>query len=755
MNPATNGQQHPRTPVTHRAVAPVSKKATLAEAEGEHELPLSSLRPFLVMFTTQLRARWWTGVLAALLIGGGLSWLLFRGPTESIAETTLLAQGPLDKILNLGEAQLAEQRQENILRNHISVMSSNSFRQRLTRAFSASEAAAIQAPYLEAGAEPSEENLMRLIAGKINLARERGRDLFIVRVHHYTADVAVLIANRFASEYVRFVQDEYHEQGRGGLALLEAQASALTEDIRRIETERRAYRKTLGFISLEENQGVIGDRLRRINGALSDVRIQRLSLENQLREAQSASTAATASFDNPVLAAFGSNQALRGELDRLGGQRAVLAAQYGPNHPKMVELENMATGLRRTLGDNFSLALAELQSRVSLAVSSEAKLGEELAEAFNQSLGIDEQAGRFNTLGEELTAKTKAQAALLQHIAQTEVALHMPTNSLRIIDTAYLVDAGFRKKLLFIAVLGLAGFVFLATPLVVHTLDGRLSASADIEHLLGTELLGAVPRVGGVPARDLPHLVRDNVQRAAVDSFLGIVDRIELLSPAGTSKVILITSTLPGEGKSMIASNLAAAFTRIGRRTVLVDCDFRRSAQHAIHGIPETKGLASWAAGDLPFTEDLLTPQGPLGISKLADGSFLLPAGGPDTQPTRYLIAPKFGLLFERLRQKFDVIIVDTPPAGVFQDALLLARFCTTTILVGRHGVARTQQVERALREFEHTAAPASGLVLNAFPPHAAHPSIAYRALSANYGYRRSDRAKNPGSSAKYGSSTG
>jgi polysaccharide biosynthesis transport protein len=726
----------------HEANGAQSMASTMQGVSDAHELTFTKLRQLTRIFMAQVRARWWAGALAALLVGAGLPWLLLRGPTESIAETTLLAQSSLDKILNYGEAQLAEQRQENMLRNHTAVMASNTFLQRLAASFSAAEASAILTPYLKPGTVADEKSLATLLAAKIDVAREHGRDFFVVQARHYNPSISLLLANRFAEKYIGFVQNEYRDNGRAGLGVLEQQAATLTEAIRKLEDQRREYRQTLGFISVEENQSVIGERLRRINVALSEVRIQRVNLETQLHEAKSAAASPTP-FNNPVLASFRNNQSLLIELSRLQSEREVLAAQYGPNHPKMVEVDRTAAALRKNLEQNFQLALTDLQSKVDVALSSEKQLGDEVTAAFNQSLELDRLAGRFNTLGEELAAKTKAQAGLLQHIAQTDVAVQMPASTLRVIDSAYLVKNSLRRRLLLAACLTLGGLAFFAVPLTLHFFDGTLSASTDLERLLGKDLLGAIPRVRKIPIKNRPHIVRDDLDPKIVDSFLGIVDRIEFLSGTSSSKSILVTSTLPAEGKSMFAANLASAFARIGRRTVLVDFDLRRASQQTIHDVPAGKGLLAWPA-DLPFSDNLLAPEGTLGLTKLRDGSYLLPAGGTDDQPSRLLAGARIGLLFQRLRTEFEVVLVDTPPAGVFQDALLLTKFCSGTILLGREGVAHTSQVERLVREFDKTNAPAIGLVLNAFSSHAPHPSMAYRHMGAKYGYRKNGRGKKP-----------
>ncbi len=715
-------------------------------ARNQEELTLSDLGPLVRQLYAQVRARWIAGLLAAALTATAAAWLFFHNPPEYAAETTLLAQNPLDKILNPadgGTADSGQLHEENNLRNHLSVMTSRTFLKRVADSLTPAEAAEVTAPYLRKDQTATPALLLNLVNDKIDIERERGRDFFTITVRHRTPDVAVLLAERITSQYLGFIQDEYRAAGRAATDLLQKQADALSLETRQLEDQRRDYRKTYNLISVEENQSIISERLRRINAALSDVRVQRVGFETQLKQAQADMVTTHTPYNNPVLAAFGNNQALRIELDKMRAQVEVYASEYGPNHPKMVEAKRVLSGLQQTLENNFRLALADLQGKLDLAVASEQQLNNELTAAFSQSLDIDKLASSFNALGDELVAKRKTQASLLQRISQTAVTGKTSSDVMRVIDPPYLKRASFKRQLLLIGlvlVLGLGAFI--ATPLLMHVFDERLSASTDLEAMLGKDLLGAVPRLTRTRAEDRPHLVRDNVDFPSVESFLSVVGQLELLSKKPLPKRILVTSTLPGEGKSMIASNLAATFTRLGRRTLLVDCDFRRPTQSQQHQIAEGRGLLSWAAAGFPPADNLFDLGGALGVLKLPAGTFFLPAGCTDSQPTRYLIAGSMAATFARLGERFDVVVVDTPPAGVFQDALIIAKYCHETVLVARDGKAQTAQVRRIIGEIDKTQSPVLGVVLNAFAPGATHPQMAYRHLADKYGYGYGKDAK-------------
>ena len=709
---------------------------------NQDELTLSDLGPLLRQLIVQIRARWVMGLLSSLVISGLAGWFFFHSPPEFTAETTMLAQSPLDKILSTGNDSTAsasdtsQMSQENNLRNHLSVMTSRTFQKRVLDSLSADERQAVIGPYRKSNGKSEEEQILDLFDDKIDIERERGRDFYTIDVKHRKPDVAVMLAERYTSQYLDYVQSEYRTAAQSATSILQHQADQLSAEMRKIEDQRREYRKTYNLISVEENQSIISERLRRINAALSDVRVQRVGYELQLKQAKEDLDANPTPYNNSVLATFGNTPDLRAKLDATKAERDVLAKEYGPNHPRMIEENGQITGLERSIEGNFQTALADLKSKYELAAASEKQLNLELTSAFNQSLDIDKLASSFNTLGDLLDAKQKTQTELLKRIADTAINGQMPANVMSVVDPAYQKEISLKRQILLgILVLMLALGAFVGTPVMLHLFDERLSASADLESVLGKELLGAVPRLSKTREEDRPHLVRDNVDFNSVEAFLGITGQLDLISGKPLPKRLLITSTLPGEGKSMAASNLASTYTRLGRRTLLVDCDFRRPTQSVVQQVRDGIGLLTWAAAGYPPVSDPHVAGGPLGVVVLPDGTFFLPAGGTDTQPTRLLIAGAMGAIFTQLSETFDVIIVDTPPAGVFQDALILAKYCHETILIARDGKAETNQVQRVIGEMEKTVAPVVGIVINAFAPGATHPNMAYRHMAEKYGY--------------------
>jgi capsular exopolysaccharide synthesis family protein len=277
-------------------------------------------------------------------------------------------------------------------------------------------------------------------------------------------------------------------------------------------------------------------------------------------------------------------------------------------------------------------------------------------------------------------------------------------------------------------------------------MDERVSGTSDVEKDLGLSLVGAIPALK-FRLEDRAHVVRNKVDLVTTEAFVGIVGQLEIGSAQRYPKVIMVTSTLPGEGKSLIASNIASTFRQLGKRTLLADLDLRRPVQHTLHGLTFDQGFLTWARSGFPM-EGLLDRQGPLGVRTLVDGTDLITSGGAETQPSQFLISESMELLIGNLKGCYDVVILDTSPAGVFQDALMLGRLTTDRVLVAREGVAPVVQVKAVIEEFSKASLVFNGVVLNGFIPRNANKKLAYGYKAAAKGYQYGDSkavpSKNP-----------
>jgi len=203
-----------------------------------------------------------------------------------------------------------------------------------------------------------------------------------------------------------------------------------------------------------------------------------------------------------------------------------------------------------------------------------------------------------------------------------------------------------------------------------------------------------------------------------------------MLSEQNKQKCILVTSALPEEGKSFIAANLAATYANHGFKTVLVDCDLRRPSIHEGFKLKNDRGLIS-------MIEEKQTSAGSfideieLSSTVSENGKFhCLKSGGSSKSPTELIQSDHFEKVIENLKREYDIVVMDTSPAGFFPDALLLSKFAGEILLVLRHHKVSRSEAKNLLKRLEDAYAPVIGVVVNAIQK-SAFRSGAY----SSYGY--------------------
>ena len=228
--------------------------------------------------------------------------------------------------------------------------------------------------------------------------------------------------------------------------------------------------------------------------------------------------------------------------------------------------------------------------------------------------------------------------------------------------------------------------------------------------------------------------MRDGTDPAGVDAFANVIGELGLVSNTPFPKVILVSSTVAGEGKSILVSNLADAYSAQDRSVVILDLDLRRPTQQLLHSTQGKGGFMPWIRAGFPMG-GLLEPGGVLGLQQLSSRVALIPAGGEEKGASHNLDGPQMTELLVRLRARFDVVLIDTPPAGLFQDALQLGRRADEVILVARVARAPLSHVRKIILDFENAKAPITGVVINGYSPRVADKRLAYSVRSGRSAY--------------------
>lgn len=248
--------------------------------------------------------------------------------------------------------------------------------------------------------------------------------------------------------------------------------------------------------------------------------------------------------------------------------------------------------------------------------------------------------------------------------------------------------------------------------LIREHFSGDLDVPAPIVGLHAALDLSLVPTKSWQPL--LPSLPALAEHGEGVEQFRILRSRIAEFREQSSVKTVLISSGLPGEGKSFVAANLALAFARHkGNRVLLIDGDMRRSSLHKTLGTTPEPGLTEFLSGAMSLTEVMQRPQITGGNLPAGMSSLVFIGGGADGSKAGDLAASsRFGELIEQASHTFDWILVDSSPANLVSDAANLAHSCDGVLLVGREGVTKFKTAQQAQLQFKTSTI--LGFVLNA-----------------------------------------
>ena len=239
-------------------------------------------------------------------------------------------------------------------------------------------------------------------------------------------------------------------------------------------------------------------------------------------------------------------------------------------------------------------------------------------------------------------------------------------------------------------------------------------------------------------------IVQRNPKSPIAEVFRTLRTNIQFMNSKKALQTILITSTMPGEGKSWVSSNLAITFAQAGKKVVIVDADMRKGRLHKMFQTDNVPGLSNYLSGidDSGKTEDTDIIKYVRGTE--VDNLFLITAGNVPPNPSELLASELTEQMLERLKQIFDIIIFDGTPSMLVTDSLILARIVDTTIIVSSHKSTKKDALQKVKKSIENVGGKIAGVVLNKVPVNVAKYESTYYYSSTAINSVEENKSKEP-----------
>lgn len=553
----------------------------------------------------------------------------------------------------------------------------------------------------------------------------------LVEIHYKNPDPAVAqaVANGLVTAYQNFTLRTHYQTMTGISSWLSRQMASLRERVSNSQKEFSQYQKQHNLLTLGPDSGSLVDSdLATVNQQLAEAKADRIVKQARYQMALTRNPDLLVSVaPNTVLTS------LRDQESALIVQQAQLRSKFGPNYPKLIEVNRQLASVRKDINREISNLTQRFKAEYEAAVQTQNLLQQRLDQTKVAAYKQNESAAQAQILRHNAQAASALYDTLQLRLQEAGITAGLNSNTVEVVDEATLPQGPVtptKKKDIVLGLLG--GFVAgLIIALILETLDDTVRTSEDAENLSHLPALAVVPQFHGASkrsgkeaaknqrsgssgtggtssgepiSRDLVTLLEP--QSLAAESFRTLRSSVLLSSVDREPRVILVTSGLAAEGKSTCAANLAISFAQRPARVLLVDTDLRKGTIHLKFRVSNRSGLSTYLtreSGDGAFARPI--PSLP--------GLAILPRGPVAPNPGEMLASGAMAEAIQRWRSEWDYIILDTSPLLAVADTLNLVQSVDGALLVIRSGVTRKKALQRTREMLRRVDARILGTIVN------------------------------------------
>jgi capsular exopolysaccharide synthesis family protein len=553
------------------------------------------------------------------------------------------------------------------------------------------------------------EAAVATVQGSVGVQPIRNSQLVRIVVEGPDPELCARLANALPQAYIEETLEGRLQMTEAASAWLNERLGGLREKLEQSERALQEFRDRERLIDAGGVDSLASQQLQLATERLAQARRERTDREIVFRAVRDARAAGVPLDTIPGLAAYPLVAELKAALVEAERAHRELSQRYGPRHPRMVEATSALDSARAALARQLESAAAAIEREYEAARSRELQVEAELGAAKGEVRDVNRKQYDLQRLEREVQANRAVYEQFQQQFKQTAAAGGVQNANARLIEAAAVPTAPVAPNQTRIVAIGLllGLLVGLLLAFLLDHLDNTLKGADDVERRLGLHVLGQLPRLETRGADDRSPLRQfDENPRSTFSEAVRTVRTSVLLSAIDQPhKRLLVTSSVPGEGKTTLSVNLAHALGQM-KRVLLIDADMRRPAVHrGLAGLDDGPGLSHLVAGTASPTAC---------VRRLGDGNvWVLPAGPVPPNPQELLSSRRFEEALEQLSADFDHVVIDCAPACAVSDALVLSRLVHAVVYVVRSDRTPWQVADQGVRRLRRVNAPLIGAVLN------------------------------------------
>jgi succinoglycan biosynthesis transport protein ExoP len=562
--------------------------------------------------------------------------------------------------------------------------------------------------------------LMREFNSDVSVALVRNTQMVQVSFESTDPELAARVANTLVNNYIEYNFAKKFNATRKASGWMEQQLDELKAKVEKSQEALVQYERANSIVNVNEKQNVVEQRLSDLSKDLSNAQSDRQQKEALYEMVKANPNQVALLAQNELL------QKLEEKYADLKSQYVDALGQYGTNFPKVVRLRDQVNEIQSLIDRERKRTVDRIQNDYHAAVGREKLVSASVSEQKGEVGKTNQLLIQHNMLQREFETNQQLYQSLNQRLKDATVSAGLKATNIHIVDTAVAPSIPIRPKKTLNLVLGLAVGVLLGISLAV-VLEGlehsSIKTAEDVERLLPATCLALIPMSGSTASRYGYGLAKRGTARPVQDGRVGLTVLKDPTSPVAESyralrsailfstapqppQTMLVTSAQPNEGKTSTSLNVAAVLAQNGARVLIIDADLRNPGVARALGVTNRRGLSGVLTGAYGVDE---------AIEKVtsAINMWVLTAGPHPPNPAELLSSSKMETLMVELRQRFDHVVVDSPPVLLVTDATILSTLVDGVLLVAESGVTPPGALVRAHRTLGIAGGRVLGVVVN------------------------------------------
>jgi succinoglycan biosynthesis transport protein ExoP len=550
--------------------------------------------------------------------------------------------------------------------------------------------------------------------------------LIDIKYTHGDPQVAAKVVNAIADTFVLSNLEKKTETNATAGDFLQKRVAELQSSIRSNEERLVNYAKTHQILSLDGSQNTVVERLAGLNQQLLQAENERKDAEAAYRAAQSPGAAsALAEKDSK------SKEDVESKLASLKERRSQLLVSNTEEWPEVKEINQQIATLEKQVSEAktraTSVVTTNLETRYRQALDRERAVRTDFQRQQGETLTQNESAINYRIIQQEIETNKQLLDGLLQRSKENDVVLAGTPNNIFVADYAivpdYPVGPQRLRGVMMALFLSLAGGVGLS--IFLEYMNDSVRSTEDVDRWLRLPSMGVIPAVGGFTKRRfLPStalarrdghgqkspelLINVDSRSALAEAYRHLRTSVLLSTPGHAPKTLLVTSSVPSEGKTTTAVNTALSLAQTGASVLLIDADMRRPRLHTIFELGNGRGLSTILSNDMSEAEvlSMIHQQEETGLN-------ILTSGAVPPNPAELIGSEQMRTLIRTLEGTFTHIVIDTPPVGSFTDGVLASTLVDGVLLVVHSGKTSRGVARRTKQLLQDVGAKVFGVILN------------------------------------------